>query len=538
MSSQIHGELIFSVMVAFAVAVPLAVPMLALIRWRMRKHMECGGRVAAFKAATGVAALQTPLRLELVPPPERPSSPAAEVLLERMREARAGTAVIYAMAGMAAAAIMAYTDTVNGGGMASKRFLPLLFLHSWPVVITVFAVAVPSYRVKRIALPLIGVSMFLVTWAISGSPLLWLALLGPPTLLLLLSANLSLKNVAPLLAMLVFLFTLAFNAAVDVLKWRIDAFALALIVFIAAILGGLLLIALIVRAYRRKRVSDLSFQLAFLWSTFCGWYMLLRASAGYAWAGLLALAVYFVITRIATSLLRRAAERQHAAGLLVLRVFGSPSRGLRLFSELGTQWRTIGPLQLIAGTDSAIANLDLLEAVRYLTFRFKSLYVADAADLDRRMEQLDVKPDRDGTYRTNNFFCFAGTWRATFTRLLERSYAVLVDLGGYTSRNEGVAFEIGQLLARRPLSSFVLITDEKTVMPDLQTMLADAWSRLDPSLPNAKLATPVLRILHRPGAKGLLTALADATVAAGWQPGTIRSCSSISTLSPRSSITA
>jgi hypothetical protein len=101
---------------------------------------------------------------------------------------------------------------------------------------------------------------------------------------------------------------------------------------------------------------------------------------------LVALAIYAFLTRLSLPLLQRAARKHTPVNLLVLRTFGSAGRSRRLFEQVATRWRSIGPLHLIAGADSATANLDLAEAVRYLTFRFRSLYVSDAADLERRRD--------------------------------------------------------------------------------------------------------------------------------------------------------
>lgn len=94
----------------------------------------------------------------------------------------------------------------------------------------------------------------------------------------------------------------------------------------------------------------------------------------------------------------------------------------------------------------------------------------------------------------------------------------MVDLAGFTAQNAGVAFELGQLLARRPLDSFVLVTDDTTDFAHLRETLGDIWSRLDPAAPNAKLTVPVVHLLHKPAPRALSMALCDAAVAGGWKP--------------------
>jgi hypothetical protein len=106
------------------------------------------------------------------------------------------------------------------------------------------------------------------------------------------------------------------------------------------------------------------------------------------------------------------------------------------------------------------------------------------------------------------------TWKRTFAELLRRADAILVDLSGYGPRHAGVVFELGQLLATRPLDSFVVITDRHTNIDHLGATLERLWRALDPSLPNAQLEHPVLRVLHEPNAHNLVAALCDAAVAA------------------------
>ena len=152
---------------------------------------------------------------------------------------------------------------------------------------------------------------------------------------------------------------------------------------------------------------------------------------------------------------------------------------------------------------------------RFLTFRFHSVDVRDPADLEQRLAKLDCAPDPDGRYRVNDFFCFDDTWKVTFTALLHRSDAVLLDLSGFGTANAGVSFELGHLLGSRALGSFVLMTDHTTDIDSLGSTLTALWRRLDPSAPNAALERPVLRVLREPAAQRLVAALCDAAAATG-----------------------
>ena len=179
-------------------------------------------------------------------------------------------------------------------------------------------------------------------------------------------------------------------------------------------------------AYEKKLFSDLLFRQTFLWS-----FLAFRLAEPRR-AVLAPLA--FVVAAAAMMPRRR---RHAAVHLLFLRKFGPAARTHRLFEEVGTRWRHIGPIHLIAGLDSMVTNLDLGEFARMFTKRSRGLYVKDQNNLTERMKHVDAAPDADGRYRVNDFFCYEHTWRATVASLLGRSHVVLVDCTGYDPAKPG-----------------------------------------------------------------------------------------------------
>ena len=420
-------------LVSFIVAVPLAVPLLFLIRARVRRYMRDRTRGAP---AAAVAASPSP------PPPV---SGAAMALVARMRRARRGAALLYGLAGIAAACVPA---------LWSGAAVPLHPL--WPVLLIVATIAVPSFGTRMTALA----GLYLVLAVTMPETIMKYTFV--PMLLLMLAVNRWLKTISLVLALVGFAVFGAMGGAMIAKEPYGDMGWLAAFVVLAAI--GLYVVHLIVRAYERKFFSDASYQFLFLWLIFAPYWVYVDRVW---WPTLSALGLYAVLSRLTLPLLRRAARRHEPVSLLVLRTFGAPGRSHRLFEGVGARWRYIGPIHLIAGADSATVNLDLSEAFRYLTFRFRSLFVSDAEDLERRLTSLDCAPDPDGRYRVNDFFCFEA--------------------------------------------------DRRTDVEHLRATLQSLWRRLDPSLPNAQLEQPVLRILHRPRSGRLVAALCDAAVAGGWR---------------------
>jgi hypothetical protein len=75
---------------------------------------------------------------------------------------------------------------------------------------------------------------------------------------------------------------------------------------------------------------------------------------------------------------------------------------------------------------------------------------------------MDVRPDRDDRYRVNDFFCYDDTWKTVLSSLVDRSDAVLMDLRGFSRRNAGCVFEIGELFRLVPLHRVLFIVDGET----------------------------------------------------------------------------
>jgi len=500
--------------ISFLLAVPIAASWYVGIRIVAARRMR--ERRTTHRWAPEPPPLRTdapPLHLETAVPSAGPRHPDARALYARARRSRMYAAALYLLAGLMAACVLAWCELLSGEHFDVAERLGLVLNHSWPAALTVIAVALPSFRRKLLAYAVAATVIFLGMWAVEDMQS-WLEAAWAPTLLLLLVMNRWLKTIAPLLVIptlaVIFAVVVAVGGVMED-SW-LGATVLAPIVLACA---AIVLVA-IVRGYERKRFSDLSFQLGFLWAVFSFWYMA-DELVDVWWAAFAAIGAYGLTTFLAVPVLRRAALQHRPASLLVLRVFGAPSRTHRLFEEVGTRWRTIGPIHLIAGTDSIVINLDISELAHMVTMRSRTLYVSDKANLERRLAGLDTAPDPDGRYRTNDFFCFDDTWKPTFTQLLVRSDAVLVDLSGYGPQNAGVAFELAHLLARRPLDSFVLMTDDTTNANYLSATLTRLWRELDPSLPNARIQRPVLRVLHNPHPRNLVAALCDAAVAGGWR---------------------
>ena len=65
--------------------------------------------------------------------------------------------------------------------------------------------------------------------------------------------------------------------------------------------------------------------------------------------------------------------------------------------------------------------------------------------MDERLARRDDRPDPDGRFRVNQFFCHRNTWKPTLDRLVASCDAVLMDLRNFDENREGCRYEIRRL---------------------------------------------------------------------------------------------
>jgi hypothetical protein len=169
-----------------------------------------------------------------------------------------------------------------------------------------------------------------------------------------------------------------------------------------------------------------------------------------------------------------AGEDRPPRTLLLLRVFGYRRRTEKLFDRIGSRWRYVGPVTMIAAPDVVARSIDPADFLYYMTGAIDENFVRSAADLVRRLETLDTRRDPDGRFRVNDFCCADTTWRATVTALMDRADVVLMDLRGITSQQRGCEFELRELPARLAPQRIVLAVDSATDRAFVRAALGDA----------------------------------------------------------------
>jgi hypothetical protein len=453
-----------------------------------------------------------PLALQATDADTRPPVPAeARAWLARTRRSALQAAAVYAVAGYAHAGIATVVLFVTSG----TEFLPLRtffvwFILAWPLVPTVFFVAVGSRRLRVIGIAayvLLALAISPVSWA--ELAILWGTFMGIPTLLLIGVGHRRLRSVGPLVLVATFLvlaganfaFSLAANLALLIstdfgLGTAFGAGIVIAVIVVAAFiaLAWRTLLSIAAR-YRRKHTSDLMLTLDAWWRLFTLWECLdFSAAQGPADAFVL---VAFMVYKLVLALgFRLIAPKKSpdAMRLVLLRVFGFRKRSERLLDELGHKWRYAGPVTLISAPDLATGYVEPHEFLDWLSGRLSRSFVKSEEDLEARMATLDTVPDPDGRYRVNEFFCHADTWQLTMRRLARDSDAILMDLRSFSKGNRGCTYELRVLFDSVPVERTLLMIDATTDQFCLKELLGDLWRTLAPTSPNLGSQPKSLRI--------------------------------------------
>jgi hypothetical protein len=261
--------------------------------------------------------------------------------------------------------------------------------------------------------------------------------------------------------------------------------AKALFVLIALPVGWLAWLRLhqLARGYERKRFSDAQL-LARTW-----WLMLvvnvglqMTSTSKENWLAFAACAValfgFAPVNALLFSRLHRTIDRPPARILLLLRVFGYAARTERLFDRIGTRWRLLGPVVMIAAPDVAARTINPGDYLRWLTGRLDESFVSSAADVQAKVDGLDTKPDPDGRYRVSALCCHDNTWQVTVVRLMRRADVVVMDVRGLTRARRGSEFELQHLAQHYPPQQLVLVADDSTEQEILEEVFGTALSRV------------------------------------------------------------
>jgi hypothetical protein len=428
---------------------------------------------------------------------------------------------VYTFAGLAFAIIASVLQLYVGDSELSFRGIAFnTWTWAWPVVLVLGLLWGPDRR--RVGFAIFGylavVLGFCLLKALGSTPSLELfgILIPPffqplymlffnawPTLLLLFFLNRPIRAIGPVVLVFMAIVSMGALAAWILtnipgvlkaangflsklgLRWmaRLTFYQLAGMVLFAPL--AWLFIGRICRRYQAKRFGDQTLAFDSIWLLQTLWLCGLSTSQKpWGWAGIGALAAYKLITWMGLRPIARAASARKPARLLLLRVFGFRRRTERFFDLLSARWRYAGPIELISAPDLAGHTIDPGEFMDFLSGRLRRRFIIERGDLDRRFAETDDRPDPDGRYRVNEFFCGNDAWQPVVRRLMSKSDLVVMDLRGFTLKNQGCLFEMHSLIDIVPVARIVLLVDQTTDGSLLKETIAEHWRHTGEDSPN------------------------------------------------------
>jgi hypothetical protein len=358
--------------------------------------------------------------------------------------------------------------------------------------------------------------MFGVTFPGFVQPaIIWL-LNAAPSVFLLLFLNRTIRSIGPLVLLFVFVMLLGSYAAVNLLLFddvlrSVVTLGTALhigghaLFWIVQALGALVMVypawrcvAWLRDRYAAKRSSELLITASAIWLLQA---LVLASSLFREQGALAALAaalpwIAWRLTLHATirPVLKEARQREPMR-LLLLRVYGFGRRSRRLLDLLGTRWRLLGSIDLIAAPDLASRTVEPSTFLEFVRGRLKRLFIRSPDDLKQRIASLDDKPDPDARFRINQLFCSDDMWKAAVIHLMGTASLVAMDLRGFGPHRRGCVYELETLLDTVPLDRLVFLIDWSTDRKGLEGILFAHWQRLAVDSPNLVAVHPKLRML-------------------------------------------
>jgi hypothetical protein len=447
-------------------------------------------------------------------------------------------ALAHTIAGLAFAAV----STVLLFRFSGMEFFPLrtvvvTWAHAWPTVLVLGLLVGRDRRLQALIvfgylgvlaliclvaelrgtepLPMFGV----VVPGYVQPAIIWL-LNAAPSAFLLLFLNRTIRSIGPLVLVFVFVMLLGAHAATTALLYddvrnAVVRIAIALhidgaaILFIVQGLGALLMVwpawrcvAWLRDRYAAKRSSELLLIADAIWLL----QALVLASSLFreqgpasALAALLPWIAWRLTLHAMIRPLLKDARKREPMRLLLLRVYGFGRRSRRLLDLLGTRWRLLGSIDLIAAPDLASRTVEPSTFLEFVRGRLKRLFIRTPEDLRTRIATLDDKPDPDARFRINQLFCSDDMWKAAVTHLMGNASLVAMDLRGFGPHRRGCVYELETLLDTVPLDRLVFLIDASTDRKGLEDILFAHWQRLAADSPNLVAVHPMLRLLDVSG---------------------------------------
>ncbi len=442
--------------------------------------------------------------------------------------------VVYVLGGVAASAVLtALFLLALGEPISLLRAVVVFYVYCWPIVPMLSVLLVLSRVRAMLTFAAYVVAGLLLTLTLSATlrqilgstdahpvqnALAFLQFLAfeawLPFLIILVTSGRRIRSVAPLVlaGLLVFSFGNlvagnAFIVAMDlapvrsILSWNAIAGTTGWYMLAALPIGYACWLGLrwLGWSFERKSFSDAQLLVDAWWLivTFA-FSVVLSSDLGLGGLlGLTAFVAYRAVVAAGFALWRYSDARLGNRRLLLLRVFGFQRRTERLFDSLAQRWRWLGSVRLIAGVDLATRIIGPGDLISFMGGRLRQLFLRPDPSSFQRLGALDEERDPDGRYRVNKIYCYRDSWQAALRTLLGTSDVVLMDLRGFSDKNQGCLFELQQLVEQDLARRTVFVVDGTTDTRLLETVLSDQTRASRTA--GERDATPVSLVFARSG---------------------------------------
>ena len=514
-TSTLTGMMPFAMVIALVIAYPLSLWLLGRYRAAVLKAMSenselQGNRNPAGRAYGGNDTAPNQPVADLKP------TPAFLPGLSNIMFSRPWlSGLIHIIAGIVFALLIGSIKLLSADISFSVTRVTMFFVvYFWPVALSFAIVATTTMRQQLLVLGSYFLFFFIVSAiAMSVSPKLswgqviklWSATNLLPSVALVFLLNKQVRAVGPLVFVFLFISimgALAFNSFVGATaslmkmvaaimnKTGLGAGAMMLLLYITGFLlfalPGWSLLTMVKTRYKNKKTGDQSIILSTLWILFGFVYSMdfVWGNRYWVFAGFSTVIVYLLLTMFMERWLFAKYKLDEGASLLFLRVFALGKRSKNLFSRVSKYWRFNGSIQLISGPDLFDATLEPHEFFDFVTGKLARRFIHSAEDLAIRIAEMDKKPDRDGRYRVNDFFCYNDTWKMVLCSLVHQSRVILMDLRSFGQTNKGCQYEISELLNLVLFTHILFVTDQTTDQAFLKTTLEQSFNDLRADSPN------------------------------------------------------
>ncbi len=226
-------------------------------------------------------------------------------------------------------------------------------------------------------------------------------------------------------------------------------------------------------SYRERRISELFYLFTAVWTIALVGPALGAIHELGGWA-IICFAPLLWIPLGALLMQRFAVPSSTPPTLLILRVFQQDANAQAIFDRVIERWRLSGNTVLIAGTDLADRTIDADDVFTFLDGRLAERFIAQAGEIESRLQQFEFEPDVEGRYRINECYCHDNTWQQALDRLVGISDVVLMDLRNFKAKNAGCIHELGVLAKAPNLARVVILTNSQTELAAAQAAVVNA----------------------------------------------------------------